>query len=88
MVEDWTGLIFGTLVLILITVIFMTILLVGASYLKARSARHDEQRLEQLVARYEELLARSDKHNEAFSADMADVRGRVVEIERMLREVD
>lgn len=87
MVEDWTGVFFGLTVLFLGTVILVVVMLVGASFAKARVARRDEKGLEDLVARYEELVAQVGQDGSVVRADLADVRGRVTEIERMLREV-
>ncbi|GAB08658.1 hypothetical protein GOARA_014_00060 [Gordonia araii NBRC 100433] len=88
MVEDWTGVIFGMGVLILGTILVVVVLLVASSLAKAKVARRDEEKLEELVKRYEALSTQLREHQETLAADTGDVRRRVVEIERILREVD
>lgn len=88
MVEDWTGVIFGMGVLILGTAIVIAGLMAGSSFAKAKAARADEEKFTDLIRRYEGLATQVRDHQDALATDTGDVRRRVVEIERILREVN
>lgn len=88
MAEDLTGVIFGIGVLTLGTVILVVALILAGSFARAKVARREELKLEELTQRYEELAAQVRAHQDTLAADTADIRSRVMEIERMLREVD
>lgn len=88
MVEDWTGVIFGMGVLILGTIILVVVLIVASSFAKAKITRHEEERLRDVVNKYEDLASQLRNHQDTLATDTADVRRRVVEIERILREID
>lgn len=88
MIEDWTGVIFGMGVLILGTIILVVVLVLASSFAKAKIARREQHDLEALVKRYEDLASQVRDHQDTLAADTADVRRRVVEVERILREVD
>lgn len=88
MTEAWISVIYGAGVLLLGTIILVVILILAGSFAKARVARRDEEKHEQLLQRYEDLARRLSDQQEGLAADTSDVRRRVTEIERMLREVD
>ena len=85
---DWTGVIFGMGVLVLGTVILVVVLIVGERFYRARAQRQDLLRLHDLVEKYESYAETSEKRQETVDAGLADVRGRLTEIERMMREVE
>jgi hypothetical protein len=85
---DWTGLIFGTLTLVLAATILIVVLIQGNKYVLARAARAGDDRYAALTARYEELAAGVSTTQAGNTETLADIRDRVAEIERMLREVE
>lgn len=84
---DWTGLIFGTLVLVLAASILIVVLVQGNKYLLARFGRAADERYAELVTRYEKLAGEVGAAQAGNAETLADLRGRVIEIDRMLREV-
>jgi hypothetical protein len=85
--EDLTGVIFGMGVLVLGTVILVVVLTQGVRYLNGRADRENDDRYAQLSERYEALASKVSDGQESSSADLADIRTRVGEIERLLRDV-
>lgn len=85
---DWTGVIFGMGVLVLGTVILVVVLIVGERFYRARAQRQDLLRMHDLVERYERYADEAEKHQESVDTGLSDVRARLTEIERMLREVE
>jgi uncharacterized membrane protein len=75
-------------VLALGTAIIITVLILTGTFAKARIARREEEKLEELIQRYDDLATQIRNHQDALAADTSDVRRRVVEVERMLREVN
>lgn len=88
MTEEWNGVIFGMGVLILGTVILVVVLILAGSFAKAKVARREEEKLEAILHRYEDLASHVRDHQSAIATDTADVRRRVIEVERILRAVD
>jgi len=86
--DDWTGVIFGMGVLTLGTIILIVVLIVAERFYRARSQRHDMDRLAALVQRYEATTASSTRSQESVATDLADVRTRLTAIEQILREVE
>ncbi len=84
---DWTGVIFGMGVLTLGSILLIVVLIVGERFYRARSQRHDLDRLTTLIQKYEETAIATARSQESTATDLADVRTRLAEIERMLREV-
>lgn len=85
---DWTGLIFGVTTLVLAAAILIVVLTQGSKYLQARTERASEQRYATLTERYEELAAGVRTDQASTGETLADIRTRLAEIERMLREVE
>jgi hypothetical protein len=85
--EDLTGVIFGMGVLVLGTIILVVVLTQGVRYLNARADKTSEDRFAGLNERYEVLVEKVSGSQESSAADLADIRTRVVEIERLLRDV-
>ena len=85
--EDLTGVIFGMGVLVLGTVILVVVLTQGVRYLNGRADRANDDRYAALNERYEALVEKVSDGQEASAADLADIRTRVGEIERLLRDV-
>lgn len=87
MSDNWMTVIFGAGSLLLCTIVVVVILIVAGRYLKTRSDRVPEEKLSELTERYQALAEAVSERQETHSADLADIRTRVVEIERLLREV-
>jgi hypothetical protein len=85
--EDLTGIIFGMGVLTLGTTILVVVLTQGVRYLNGRADRENDDRYAALNERYEVLVEKVTGGQEASAADLADIRTRVGEIERLLRDV-
>lgn len=85
--EDLTGVIFGMGVLVLGTIILVVVLTQGVRYLNARADQASDNRFAELNERYEALVEKVAGGQEASATDLADIRTRVGEIERLLREV-
>lgn len=86
--EFWYGLVFGFGVLVLGTILLVVILIQGGSFQRAKIARREQAADRELIARYEELTEATSTAQQQTAEDLADVRRRVAEIERMIREVD
>jgi len=85
--DDLTGIIFGMGVLILGTIILVVVLMQVGRLINARTQRTDDNRFAELTERYEALAVKVSDGQEASAADLADIRTRVGEIERLLRDV-
>jgi hypothetical protein len=85
--DDLTGVIFGMGVLVLGTTILVVVLMQAGRLLNVRSQRADDNRFAELSERYETLVEKVSSGQESSAADLADIRTRVGEIERLLRDV-
>ena len=85
---DVTGVIFGMGTLVLSTVILVVVLHHVGNYLRERNERAADNRFADLVERYEQLASDMSASQSSAGEVLGDVRSRVVEIERMLREVE
>jgi len=85
--EDLTGVIFGMGVLVLGTTILVVVLTQSVRYAKVRADKNADDRFAGLTERYEALVEKVGGGQEASAADLADIRTRVTEIERLLRDV-
>jgi hypothetical protein len=85
--DDLTGVIFGLGVLVLGTVILVVVLTLAGRIFSVRAQRADDNRYAELAERYEALAAKVGDGQDAGAADLAEIRTRVGEIERMLRDV-
>lgn len=85
--EDLTGVIFGMGVLVLGTTLLVVVLTQGVRFLNGRAERANDDRYAQLNERYEALVEKVSGGQEASASDLADIRSRVGEIERLLRDV-
>ena len=85
--DDLTGVIFGMGVLTLGTIILVVVLTQAVRYLNGRADRENDDRYAALNERYEVLVEKVTGGQEASAADLADIRTRVGEIERLLRDV-
>jgi len=85
--DDLTGVIFGMGVLILGTIILVVVLMQAGRLINLRSQRTEDNRYAELTERYEALAVKVSGGQDASAEDLADIRTRVGEIERLLRDV-
>ena len=85
---DWQTVTMGLGVLILTTIVVVVILMQVGSFSRGRVARQEAERYREVVARYETNATDQAQFQSAAAADLVDVRQRLTEIERMLREVE
>jgi hypothetical protein len=85
--EDLTGVIFGMGVLVLGTIILVVVLMLAGRLFSVRAQRADDNRFAELAERYETLATRISDGQDAGASDLAEIRTRVGEIERLLRDV-
>ena len=85
--EDLTGVIFGMGVLVLGTIILVVVLMQTGRLINLRSQRTEDSRYAELAERYEALATKVSGGQDASAEDLADIRTRVGEIERLLRDV-
>lgn len=86
--EFWYGLVFGFGVLVLGTIILIVILIQGGSFQRARMARREQAAERELLERYEDLAGRTTRNQDSVRAELSEIRDRLAEVERMLREVE
>jgi len=85
--EDLTGIIFGMGVLTLGTIILVVVLMQAGRLINVRAQRAEDNRFAELSERYEALAVKVSDGQDASAADLTDIRTRVGEIERLLRDV-
>lgn len=85
--EDWTGVIFGMGVLVLGTVILVVVLVLVGRFVTDRAQRNADRRYAELAERYEALAEKVSAGQDAETESLTEIRTRVTEIERMLRDV-
>lgn len=85
---DWNGVFFGLGFLVLATVVLVVVLIQLGAFSKARISRRQEDEFRALSERYEALAVASTDTQQTAAAELTAIRGRLDEIERMLREVE
>ncbi|HZJ05907.1 MAG TPA: hypothetical protein VFD59_10600 [Nocardioidaceae bacterium] len=86
--EFWYGLVFGFGGFALSTVVLVVVINQFGAFWRARIARREEAQDRALIERYEQLAGEQNRVHTAAATDLADVRERLTEIERLLREVE
>jgi hypothetical protein len=86
--EFWYGLLFGLGTLVLGTIVLVIVLIQGGAFARARVARRETAQERELIARYEELADSSASTQDNVSTELSQIRRRLDDIERMLREVE
>lgn len=86
--DDWVGVIFGFGFLVLATAILIVVLHHLGKYLQARGERASESRYVALTESYEDLAGGLRTSQASTAETLEDIRARLTEIERMLREVE
>jgi hypothetical protein len=85
---DVTGIIFGLSTMIIATVIVLFLLKTYADYRKAKLTSDQDEKVRQLVNRYEQLAESTLDAQQRVATELTEVRGRVTNVEQFLRTVD
>ncbi len=85
---DWNGVFFGLGFLVLATVVLVVVLIQLGAFSRARISRRQEDEFQALSEKYEALAVESTDTQQTTVAELTAIRGRLDEIERMLREVE
>lgn len=88
---DWTGVIFGVTFgfgfLVLMTILIVVGVRTWASNKQAAAALARDDAFRKLAESYDSLLQRTAVAQQATAADLAELRGSVTQMEKLMREV-